>query len=661
MTYRFQALGPLQAGEGSRAFLGLAISPDSRARPVVIIWVPEAAQKDSSLLEKIRRETEHAAKLDHPNIVTVVGFASLEEGHARVVEFADGESLRKVLETAKRLPVRIAAKIVCDACTGVHYAHVAGNDDGSPLVHGDLRPETILISFGGVTKVTGYGALAFAPREVGGQKVKGGRRVHTAPEQIIGGREAMSLTTDVYLLGLMLYESLTGSVPWADQGDFFDHAVLSLPLPPATPGFIPEKLEAIIQQACAKKAADRFPTPLAFREAIERLLGHEIASTEEVARYLESLFPQSHQTRADRRHTIDAGVADFVRRQWAEQERRATLPMMRAIQVPPPPPPSATNPAPAPAAAAPVPAPAAAGRPVASRTPSVPLNLPAGRPVAPEKFIEPDEDEEETPSPETPEPDGNSGPWLIALALLVAVIAGWWAWNKANAPIPGVDPIPVAPVVAAVDAGAAEPVAVVSVPDAAVAVSDAAVEPSAVAITVADAAVAVAVTDSGMPAPVAPVPDAGRVVVAPPIDAGAPAPVVAVDAEVTIETTPALDVLFDGKPLGHSPWTGKLPSGRRTVTLQSKELGINAARTITVGGETSTFKFNFDKGSVSVVAPEGAAIFIDGVRVGAAPLKADLPVYEGFHRIMVSVGQSKWNDTFTIYPGQRMTFNVELQ
>ena len=332
-AFRYQALGPLQAGEGSRAFLGLAISEDDKARPVVLIWVPEAAEKDPALLEKIRRETEHAAQLDHPHIVTVIGFGKLEEGHARVVEFADGESLRKILDTCKKLPPRVAARVVLDACTAVHYAHVAGNDDGAPLVHGDLRPETLLISFQGVTKVTGYGALAFAPRELGGQRVKG-RRVHSAPEQIIGGRDAVSVPTDVYLLGITLYECLTGVVPWAEQADFFDHAVLTLPLPPAPPGELPEQFEAIIQKACAKKALDRYPTPLAMREALEAAAGSEVATDEELAKFLETLFPQSHQLRSARRHTIDAGIADFVRRQWADQERRETQPMMRAIEVP---------------------------------------------------------------------------------------------------------------------------------------------------------------------------------------------------------------------------------------------------------------------------------------------------------------------------------------
>jgi serine/threonine-protein kinase len=630
--YRYHALGPLLAGEGSRAFLGLAISPDSRARPVVIIWVPEAAEKDPALLEKIRRETEHAAKLDHPNIVTVMGFAKLEEGHARVVEFADGESLRKVIDAAKLLPPRIAARIVCDACTGVHYAHVAGNDDGSPLVHGDVRPETLLISFGGVTKVTGYGALAFAPREIGGQRVKG-RRVHSAPEQIIAGREAITLPTDVYLLGLVLYECLTGVVPWADQGDYFDHAVLSLPLPPAKPGLIPEGLEPVIARACAKKASERYPTPLAMREAIEAAAPGAIATTEELTAFLDALFPQSHQLRADRRHTIDAGIADFVRRQWADQERRETMPMMRAVQLPVPAPAApAPRPPAAPAASVPTAAPAAAPAPVHAGRPALPAPVHRPEPI--------DDDDERVPD------EGSSAPWLILLAFFIAVVAGWWGWKKANEPIPGVDRLPTKPpVVAVVDAGA--PPSPPSVDAGSAVMLDASViadvsAPDAGATT----------EDAGTPF------DAG--LVRAPVDAG-PAVVAAAEVAVSLDSTPQVEVVLDGHVLGKTPWSGHLPAGRKSFTLQNKELGLSAVKVLTLKAEPVSEAYTFEKGFVTINAPEGGVVFIDGVRIGGAPITGEVPVYEGFHRISVNVGQSKWTDTFTLFPGQRVRFNVTLE
>ncbi len=631
MGYHYQALGPLQAGEGSRAFLGLAISAENRARPVVIIWVPEAAQQDPTLLAKIRRETEHAAKLDHPNIVTVMGFAELAEGQARVVEFADGESLRKVIEVGKQLPPRMAARVIIDACTGVHYAHIAGNDDGSPLVHGDLRPETILISFGGTTKVTGYGALAFAPREISGQRVKG-RRVHSAPEQIIGGREAISIPTDVYLLGLMLYETLTGTVPWADQGDYFDQAVLSLPLPPATPGLIPPALEPVIARACSKKAAERYPHPLALREAIEAAMGADLASVEELNGYLDSLFPQSHQLRADRRHTIDAGIADFVRRQWAESERRETVPMMRAVQLPPGvvPPASTVAPVPPRPANEPTRAPEPAKAPAPARAPTRPP-MPAIGPSA-------EEEDDEAPAQQ-----GSAG-WVLLLAGVVAVGAIYAGWTKANAPLPPVIERPVTLAVVAprvIDAGTA------------------AIDAGAAMEALADASVDAGLTDAGAR-------DAGTGDAGTKDDAGTqtaavtPAVIDAGETEVsiTLETTPAADVLLDGKVLGHTPWVGRLPAGRKVFTLQNKEVLLSTTRTVMLKNEAVSEKFVFEKGFVAITAPEGSAILIDGTRVATAPVKGEIPVYEGYHRIQVLVGQAKWNDTFTLYGGQRVSFNV---
>src|SRR4051812_18908163 len=101
---RYQALAPLMSGEGSRAFLGLEISDENKARPVVLIWAPDEAAKDGDLHSKLSRETARASFLEHPNIIRVFGLASLDEGMARVVEYANGEPLRKILEELKTLP-----------------------------------------------------------------------------------------------------------------------------------------------------------------------------------------------------------------------------------------------------------------------------------------------------------------------------------------------------------------------------------------------------------------------------------------------------------------------------------------------------------------------------------------------------------------------------
>src|SRR3954465_7430607 len=103
-SVRYQALGPLMSGEGSRAFLGLMLPEGGAAQPIVLIWVPTEVASDPEQQGLLAKETLRAAILDHPNIIRVFGLASLAEGLARIVEFADGETLRKVLDTVGRLP-----------------------------------------------------------------------------------------------------------------------------------------------------------------------------------------------------------------------------------------------------------------------------------------------------------------------------------------------------------------------------------------------------------------------------------------------------------------------------------------------------------------------------------------------------------------------------
>src|SRR5262249_29847255 len=317
---RYQPLGPLLSGEGSRAFLGLRISTGAPPLPIALVWVPEEVARDPDAAAKIARETKRAASLDHPNIIRVHGLASLDEGLARVVEFADGESLRTILNRCRKLPPPLAALVTADAAMGSHYAAVAGNDDGTPLIHGDIRPETLLVSFSGVCKVAGYGALGVAPREQGGKRVQG-RRYHCAPEQVLGGRDAINRQTDVYLLGLVLYECLTGIVPFKDDPDF-DLAVLNRPFPTLLPEEVPPDLIRVVEQATAKKAAERYPTTRTLRDAIERAVG-VLPAHEELERFLRRYYPEDAPARLARRREIEAGIAELARKE-AERSRPPT-------------------------------------------------------------------------------------------------------------------------------------------------------------------------------------------------------------------------------------------------------------------------------------------------------------------------------------------------
>jgi hypothetical protein len=358
----YQALGPLVSGEGSRASLGIEVVEGALPRAVVLFWVPEEVARDSEAAAKIAREVKRASSLAHPNIVKVLGLATLNEGLARVVELVDGESLRKVLDVAGKLPPRLAALVAADAAMGAHHAHVAASEGGTPLLHGDLRPETLWVSFSGVCKVGGYGAQGVAPKEQGAL----GRRLRCAPEQILGGRHAIDRQTDVYLLGMVLFECLAGQVSSANDPDR-DRAALNQTLPRLLASGAPPELIRVVEQATAEKGQDRFPTARALRDAIDRAVGI-LPAHEELAVFLRGFFPESSPARNTRRREIESAIAELARR---ESERAQVV--SRPTQSPKP-----ANPG----EPGLIEIPSAAAAPEPPKPPSAALNPPKERTIA---------------------------------------------------------------------------------------------------------------------------------------------------------------------------------------------------------------------------------------------------------------------------------------
>jgi len=605
-SIRYQSLGPLLSGEGSRAFLGLAVSdaPHEPPFPVVLVWIPKDVLKDKARMDSILKETRRATQLEHPNIVKVYGLTSQPQGLARVVEYANAESLRRLLEAKGKLPVDIAVKLVVEAATGVHYAHLAGNDDGTPLVHADLRPQTLLVTYTGVCKVSGYGALAAAPREVGGRRVPG-RRHHCAPEQVLGGRSAVNVQTDVYLLGLVLFECLTGRVPFEDEKTEpdFDNAVLNRALP-ELPDTVPEPVRAVVRKAMAKKAFDRYPTVLAFREALEQAL-QPLPSWEPVADLLHNLFPDNHPTREARRRLVEKGlesVASF-----------ASLPPEPVEPGAPPPPPKDFS-VPAAVSGTPAPVPVAQAEPVG---PSAPFR-------------------EEPAAPAPPAPAAAAAPPPAPL------FAGAAGATRARAGAEARSPARVFAVFGSVVVALAVVGAVLFARDRGWTAPE-------------------GVADAGM--------DAGAVMAMEPEDAGTGE----VDAGHVYDPDsgiPALDIFveprvgvsLDGQYIGRSPvFYWPVTPGRHSVALRDSSQAINVYRSVTAADAGVTrAEFFLGKGYINVHAPAGAEVTVDGKSMGKAPLK-DVGVWEGNHRIVVTVNASRWEEAFDIVPHQHLSFTVDFE
>ncbi|QAT84920.1 putative serine/threonine protein kinase [Corallococcus coralloides] len=637
---RYQSLGPLLAGEGSRAFLGLSLEEGATPRPVVLIWAPPEIAQNPELVARLERETNRAIVFEHPNILRVHGLEKLDGGLARVTEFADGEPLRRVLEVNPRMSPAFAALVVADAAMGLHYAHVAGNDDGSPLVHGDIRPETLMVSFSGYTKVTGYGALSVAPRERGGKRVKN-RRAYTSPEQLLGGREAVNVQSDVFLLGLTLHECLTGKMPFKESADP-DKAVLNRALPPM-PADVPLKLDAVVRRATTKRALERYSSALAFREALVDAIG-KLPTHEEFAEHLAKLFPPESDARAARRATIEKGIAEALAKagmptpQIAEiiangaglvEPVKSKVPEFSSAEV--------SKPAPVqPVVAAPQAS--VSAQPVATPAPvqaATPVQAPPSTPVAAPV---------QSAAPSTPRPD---------TAQTV---------TPSPAPTASTETRPAGPIFGS----AASPTAQVAAPQ----------KPSrswvpyvvgGLVLTLGAGAVivqrqlqgtmTVETFDAGLPIVVAEPFDAGIEDAG--VDAGVDAGPVMGILDLTVE--PRVEVTLNNALLGRTPLSASLPPGKHLLTFTNGALGISVSRTVTVAPTgRSAYQFFLNKAFINVRGPAGANVTVDGKPVGVVPVE-ELDVYEGYHRLNVSVGPSHWQKTFTIEPGQRVNFDVDFQ
>ena len=225
-------------------------------------------------------EARVASKLRHPNVCETFDLGEQEGALYMAMEWIDGTSLLRVLrggsKAARPIAPALAARIVAGACAGLHAAHEATDDDGSPLavVHRDVSPHNILLSAEGHVKVTDFGiAKAVGKHHSTRAGQAKGKLAYMAPEQLRGA--TVDRRADVFALGCVLYEITTGRKPFDGQTD--THVVQAiLDCAPQRPSTIvddvPIELERILARAMAKDPRDRFASAEGLRIALERWL-----------------------------------------------------------------------------------------------------------------------------------------------------------------------------------------------------------------------------------------------------------------------------------------------------------------------------------------------------------------------------------------------------
>jgi hypothetical protein len=387
----------IATGGMATVYLGRMVGP-ARFSPVVAVKAlhPHFA-REPEFLRMFLDEARLAARVRHPNVVPVLDVH--EQGDLfLVLEYIHGESLARLLESARAdrrpVPLPIASAIACDVLRGLHAAHEARDESGSPLgvVHRDVSPQNVLVGVDGVARVFDFGIARAAGRLTMTREgqIKG-KLGYMAPEQLRG--EAVTRQADVFSAGIVLWQMLTGERLFAGDAEAnVIEQVLFRPIPP--PGHhrdgLPEGLDAIVLRALARDVAQRFATakemaleiqcvvpPATPQEVGEWVEGAAFDTLDERARAIAAIEAVPQETRAPhrwRRVRLVAGIALACAAAggvWLGVRARASRQPLS----------TAAEPAPASAmASAPAPAQATAQQPATEDSVSAPA--PAPKPVA---------------------------------------------------------------------------------------------------------------------------------------------------------------------------------------------------------------------------------------------------------------------------------------
>jgi serine/threonine protein kinase len=238
----------------------------------VAIKVPHPeVESDPTMFDRFRREEEIGTRIDHPGVMKV--FANPERTQVyMVMEWLDGRLLRQILNGEKKLPVERAVKLMVGICEALDYVHAHG------VAHRDLKPENIMVGDGddihlidfGIAASSGARRLTFAHFS---QSM--GTPDYISPEQVRGKRG--DARSDIYALGVMLYEMLTGVVPFSGPNPFavMNDRLLNQPVPPRElePSISPQ-LQEIVYRAMEREPKNRY--------ASAREMAHDLRHQDEV-------------------------------------------------------------------------------------------------------------------------------------------------------------------------------------------------------------------------------------------------------------------------------------------------------------------------------------------------------------------------------------------
>ena len=265
----FKVIQTIASGGSAVLFKAVQTSLD---RVVAIKRLHQHLTDDENFTRRFILEAKAAASLDHENIVHVIDFGHEADCYQIVMEYVEGESLSDILERWRPIKHDLALAIVRQICLGLEHAHAKG------IVHRDIKPGNVLLTQFGRVKITDFGLAKLTQSNTSHTAANSilGTPLYMSPEQAFG--ESVDQRSDLFSLGTVLYELLTGKQPFASENYMgVIQNIINKEIPSVRDHNteIPDEIDAIVDKALSRSRENRFQTAREFRETIEDYLGHE--------------------------------------------------------------------------------------------------------------------------------------------------------------------------------------------------------------------------------------------------------------------------------------------------------------------------------------------------------------------------------------------------